>query len=69
MTSFYWFLVTTFWAGLSVGLTMDSIRWGMSTVVLLFALRNAVMAGYVEGRVRYEDAKARGVRDPLEVNT
>jgi hypothetical protein len=66
MVSFWWFLSSTGFAALSVGLTTGSVNWAVSTMILLFAVRNAVMAGYVEGRVRYETNKVRGIRDPLD---
>jgi tetrahydromethanopterin S-methyltransferase subunit E len=55
MTScFLWFLSSVFFAAISVGISLGSINWGFTTMLLLFAIRNAVMVGYFEGRGRYE---------------
>ncbi len=58
LKSFYWFTLSTLLAGISVGQTTKSISWGVTTCLVLNAVRNCVMAGYVEGRVRYNVLKS-----------
>ena len=54
MSGYFWFLLFSIAAGISVGLSTQSVAYGSSAFVCLLALRNAVMFGYIEGRTRYE---------------
>ncbi len=50
MSSFSYFLISSALAGLSVGESTGNVQWGCSTVIILIAIRNAIVAGYVDGR-------------------
>ncbi len=56
MIGFLWFVVYALFASVSVAGSTKAPKWGVTTLVLLLALRNAVMSGYMEGRSRYESA-------------
>ena len=67
MDSFAWFLVSMLLASVSVGLLAHDPGWGFCALAVLCALRNAVMAGYVEGRFRYEHENSQRRRREWEM--
>lgn len=53
MNHFTWYVVSTFSCCLAVGLATQSWAWALAVFSISWAIKNAVMAGYIEGRARY----------------
>ena len=56
MANFWWFTIAAILAGTIVGINAG-LGWGLSVYVVLCAIKNAVIAGYIEGRIRFEQAE------------